>query len=616
MSYLVLARKYRSQDFGELVGQGAVAKTLLSAIQSGRLAHAYLFTGTRGVGKTSTARLFARALNAPDTLPGTPHGEGKEYPSKDIQGRMAEAIMRGDDLNVIEIDGASNNSVDQARELISKAGLSPVSGAPYKIYIIDEVHMLTQAAFNALLKTMEEPPAHVKFILCTTEPHKVIPTIQSRCQKFNFRSIPAAEVKKHLADLCAKENIKADEDVLFQVAALGGGSMRDALSLLDRLIATGAQPVTLQVLEEMLGLPPQAGVAQLVDALADGDAAKALDRVDQLIRSGIAQEQLIDALIERLRHLMIACACGAESAIIEASEQTRQGLAAQAKRFDAPGLVYTLTLCENLKRFTKDSTTARAMLDASIVRLALSEKMADLPSLLAQQADAVKKKLSSEPEDRNSFGTSPGTAGLQAGPGAAGLETRGGMLASARAGVNAGEPGAGLKTGGPGAEASDAGRSASSPSEAWSLLLAREARRPLSAWMESFRPCADQPEAGVLRLEPLPGKRDMTAFAQSRMGWVGEEIKKILGAPCRAHLEAKAQTPAPVRGAAFGGIPKDKVMALPLVQAAMEILEAMPYDAQAWSPAAESDEKALASDEGSGDNAAAPAPDFAEFADD
>ena len=570
MSYIVLARKYRSQDFGELVGQSAVAKTLMSAIHSGRLAHAYLFTGTRGVGKTSSARLFARALNAPDTLPGTPHGEGKTYPSPDIQQRMAEAIMRGDDLNVIEIDGASNNSVDQARELIAKAGLSPVSGAPYKIYIIDEVHMLSTAAFNALLKTMEEPPAHVKFILCTTEPHKIPATIHSRCQKFNFRSIPAAEVKKHLADLCAKEGIEAHEDVLFQVASLGGGSMRDSLSLLDRLIASGAKPVTLQVLEDMLGLPPQTGVAELIDAIAKGDAAAALDSTDRLLRSGIAQEQLVDALIERLRHLMIACACGAASPIIEASEATRATLAAQAKHFDAPGLVYTITLCENLKRLAKDSTTSRAMLDAAVVRLALAEKMADLPALLARQgtavqAESLKKKLSIEdvvvttlPEAERSPPRLPPPA-----------------LAVPQAAPEAAVRPAAARP--PPLPPAHAGR-VSSPAEAWKSVAAR----PSSAWMDSFRLAKSQPDPGILWIEALPGKTSMAVTARTKMAALSTELGTLLGTTLETRLAAESAMMAP-SAPMIGSFPRGQVMALSLMRETLEIFpDAAVYDAQPW----------------------------------
>ncbi|MEY2712613.1 MAG: polymerase subunit tau, partial [Planctomycetota bacterium] len=181
--YVVLARRYRSRDFGEVVGQEPIARTLQNAIRLGRTAHAYLFCGTRGVGKTSMARIFARALNQDGAL-----AEGEE---------IGNAILRGEDLDVIEIDGASNRGIDDARDLIAGAGLAPTRGR-YRIYIIDEVHMLTTPAFNALLKTMEEPPAHVKFILCTTEPHKVPQTIQSRCQRFDFRNIPTKQIAAHL----------------------------------------------------------------------------------------------------------------------------------------------------------------------------------------------------------------------------------------------------------------------------------------------------------------------------------------------------------------------------------------------------------------------------------
>jgi DNA polymerase-3 subunit gamma/tau len=229
-AYQVLARRYRSRTFDELVGQEAIARTLQNAITTGRTAHAYLFCGTRGVGKTSMARIFARALNATDAL--------------SEQEAVASAILRGEDIDVIEIDGASNRGVDDARDLIAGAGIAPTR-SPYKIYIIDEVHMLTQPAFNALLKTMEEPPANVKFILCTTEPHKVPATIQSRCQRFDFHSIPSSRIAVHLNDVLAKEGITADESVVAQVARLANGSMRDGLSLMDRLCGArsrGARP--------------------------------------------------------------------------------------------------------------------------------------------------------------------------------------------------------------------------------------------------------------------------------------------------------------------------------------------------------------------------------------
>src|SRR5579862_8108016 len=227
MSYTVLARRYRSQSFDEVVGQSAIATTLQNAVKAGRVAHAYLFTGTRGVGKTSTARIFAKALA----------GGSKE---------ADEAIMRGQDTDVIEIDAASNTGVDQARELIANAAYRPLRGKK-KVYIIDEVHQLSIAAFNALLKTMEEPPEHVVFILCTTESHKVPATIQSRCQRFDFRNIPTAEIAGHLKAVLKEESAKADDDLIHMVARLGNGSMRDALSLMDRLLASGEKKLTVDL---------------------------------------------------------------------------------------------------------------------------------------------------------------------------------------------------------------------------------------------------------------------------------------------------------------------------------------------------------------------------------
>lgn len=383
MAYTVLARRYRSQSFGDVVGQEPIAQTLKNAIQAGRVAHAYLFTGTRGVGKTSMARIFARALNAPDTVPDAPKATDAEYPEVDVQQRMAEAIMRGDDLNVIEIDGASNNSVDQARQLIANAGLSPTGNALYKVYIIDEVHMLSGAAFNALLKTMEEPPSHVKFILCTTEPHKVPATIQSRCQRFDFRNIPTQQIAEHLKAVLEREQIDAEEQVVWQVARLGNGSMRDSLSLLDRLIATGVSPLTAQTLEEMLGLPDQQLVIELVDALAAGDVGATLTKTGDLLARGISQDQLVEVLIERFRQLMLIAACGPDSELVELAEDARQAAADQAGRFDAAGLTYMIALCDSLQRNAKSSPNPRALLDAGLVRLALAEKMADVTALLA-----------------------------------------------------------------------------------------------------------------------------------------------------------------------------------------------------------------------------------------
>jgi DNA polymerase-3 subunit gamma/tau len=365
MTYTVLARRYRSQTFDELVGQDAVARTLLNAIAQNRVAHAYLFVGTRGVGKTSTARIFAKALN----------GGSAE---------VDQAIMTGQDTDVVEIDAASNRGVEDARDIIAKAAYRPMRGK-YKVYIIDEVHMLTKDAFNTLLKLLEEPPEHVKFILCTTEAEKVLPTIRSRCQRFDFRPIPSAKISEHLGAVVKQEGLKAEPELLHAVARLGNGSMRDALSLLDRLIASTPKGATMTVgaLEQLLGLPEREVVSALVDALAAGDAAAALGRADELLVQGVSIDQLIETLVLHLRDLMVLSACGADTGLVELSGTARERAAGQAARFDAAGIVHMIALCESVGRAASNSATARALLDALMVRLAMTEKLADVGALLS-----------------------------------------------------------------------------------------------------------------------------------------------------------------------------------------------------------------------------------------
>lgn len=369
MAYQVLARRYRSKGFDEVVGQEPIAKTLKTAIATNRVAHAYLFTGTRGVGKTSMARIFAKALNAVDD-------KGQESPE------IAESIMKGQDTDTIEIDAASNNSVDEARNLIANAAYRPMRGRK-KVYIIDEVHMLTTQAFNALLKTMEEPPEHVVFILCTTETHKVPATIQSRCQRFDFRNIPTGDIAGHLKEVIKTEGLTAEPELIHMVARLGNGSMRDALSLLDRVIASGEKKLTAKLLEDLLGLPDRKLVDNLVDAIAAGDAPASLAAADVLLKRAASPEQLLGTLAERFRDLLVLGACGADTELVEVSEEVRKELFKSAQRFDAAGLTHLIAICDAVARSVRLSPSPRAMLDAAIVRLALSEKMADVAALLS-----------------------------------------------------------------------------------------------------------------------------------------------------------------------------------------------------------------------------------------
>lgn len=365
MTYTVLARRYRSQGFDELVGQEAVTLTLQNAIAQGRVAHAYLFVGTRGVGKTSAARIFAKALCG-----GTPEADA--------------AIMTGQDTDVVEIDAASNRGVDDARDLIASAVYRPMRGK-FKVYIIDEVHMLTKDAFNALLKLLEEPPSHVKFILCTTEPDKVIPTIRSRCQRFDFRPIPTARIAQHLDAVLAHEKLKAEPGLTHAVARLGNGSMRDALSLLDRVIAACEQGKSLNVelLEKLLGLPENEVVASLVDAIADADAGEALRKADALLSRGVSQDQLAETLTLHFRDLMLLRTCGHETQLVDLSDEARRRAVSQCERFDAPALVHMIATCQSVSKAMERSSVGRALMDALIVRLAMSEKLADVAALLA-----------------------------------------------------------------------------------------------------------------------------------------------------------------------------------------------------------------------------------------
>ena len=314
--YTVLARRYRSKHFDELIGQETISRTLQNAIAMNRIAHAYLFCGTRGVGKTSMARVLARALNASTDLTQS--------------AAIASSILRGEDMDVIEIDGASNRGVDDARDLISKAGILPAR-SPYKIYIIDEVHMLTTPAFNALLKTMEEPPPHVKFILCTTEAHKVPATIQSRCQRFDFKPIATARIAEHLRRVLAQEKLQADDAAIHLVAKLGNGSMRDALSLLDRLIAASSGNISNKMAQEVLGLPDAGLVAAVTTAVSGGDAKAGLESAAALLESGCPVEQALEFFAARWRDFLVLRTCGKDTELVDLSPDAKNLAADQAQ---------------------------------------------------------------------------------------------------------------------------------------------------------------------------------------------------------------------------------------------------------------------------------------------
>jgi len=388
MAYTVLARKYRSQTFDDVVGQDPIAQTLKNAIETGRVAHAYLFSGTRGVGKTTMARILAKALNCLSS---------KEPTTKPCcKCDSCVSINVGEDIDVIEIDGASNRGIDEIRELRDNAIYRPAR-ARHKIYIIDEVHMLTTPAFNALLKTLEEPPEHVKFIFATTEPNKVIATIQSRCQRFDFSNISPQAIAGQLKWILKQEKIKYEEDLILPVARLANGSMRDGLSLLDRLISTGVKPLSARLLEDFLGRPNAEKVHALIEQMGNGDAAGTLRATEELICTGLGEVQIADAVIERMRDLLVIKSAGVETDLLILTADQKAKAAELAEKFDAAALIYNITALEKLRWTLKNSDTPRALLDALMLRFALSEHFMNVDELMSRArsgaaAPAVKKK--------------------------------------------------------------------------------------------------------------------------------------------------------------------------------------------------------------------------------
>ncbi len=371
--YLVLARKYRSVTFDEVVGQEHVGTTLVNAIKTGRVAHAFLFTGTRGVGKTTMARILAKALNCMSADSPTP------TPCNKCDACLA--IARGDDIDVVEIDGASNRGIDNIRELRDNAIYRPAR-CRYKIYYIDEVHQITKDAFNALLKTLEEPPEHVKFIFATTEPEKIPATILSRCQRYDFRDISTGRIAEHLENICKSEDVKVTSEAIFRIARAAAGSMRDGLSLLDQLMAAGSGQVGEDDVIAVLGTPSDERTAAIVTAIADGNAAAALDALAELLASGLTLESAVSAVGEMFRHMMLSSSCGADSPLIELPDSQRKVVAELAGKFTLPALVQAVSLTQTTARNIRGLSSGRGLVEAMLVRLAAADKFVDAASLI------------------------------------------------------------------------------------------------------------------------------------------------------------------------------------------------------------------------------------------
>ena len=367
MAYLVLARKWRPQNFTDLIGQEHVSQTLANAIRSGRIHHAFLFTGARGVGKTSAARILAKALNCDEGLSDQPCG---------ICSSCTE-ITAGQGLDVIEVDGASNTGVDDVRELRENIRYLP-NRSRYKIFIIDEVHMLSTNAFNALLKTLEEPPEHAKFIFATTEPHKIPITILSRCQRFDFRKIPLAKVASRLREISDAEQLTISDRSLSLVARQGEGSMRDALSTLDQVIAFSGEQVDDEAVQTLLGMVDRRLLLDTVEAVLQRDSRRALDAVRRVDQLGLALRRFTQDLLEMFRGMVICKVVEDPAEMLDLVGEELKELKALAEEASLDDLQRIVTLLMKTQTELVNSSFPLLTLEMSLVRLATLAPTQDL----------------------------------------------------------------------------------------------------------------------------------------------------------------------------------------------------------------------------------------------
>ena len=375
MSHISVYRRWRPQTFDEIIGQQRITRTLQNAIRAGRITHAYLFAGWRGTGKTTVARILAKALNCV-------HGPTPE-PCNACP--ACQAVTRGNSLDVIEIDGASHTQVDHIRDLKEKIILVPAEGR-YKIYIIDEVHMLSTSAFNALLKTLEEPPPHAVFVLVTTEPHKIPATVASRCQRFDFRRVPLAEITSRLSRIAAAEGFVIDDRALRHIARLADGSVRDAESVLDQVSAYKDEGITTEDILTILGAPADETLFALVDALLRRDPVAVLRIASALIDEGKESRQVMRTLLEYFRDLLIAKVAQQPEEVLDTTPERLEALQRQAAAADLTDVLRAVKILSDADVEARAHSQPRLLLEISLIRLARPEMDPTIEGLQARVA--------------------------------------------------------------------------------------------------------------------------------------------------------------------------------------------------------------------------------------
>ena len=382
MSYQVIARKYRPQRFSDVVGQEHVTQTLANAIKQSRIAHAYLFCGPRGTGKTTIARIFAKCLNCTG---------GPKVDFDDDDPRCLE-IADGRSLDVIEIDGASNRGIEEIRELRDTVKYAPAT-SKFKLYIIDEVHMLTKEAFNALLKTLEEPPGHVKFMFATTEPEKVLPTILSRCQRFDLRRIPAALIVRHLAQIAKQEKVKIDDAALHAIARGADGGMRDAESTLDQLISFCGEKIQESDVLSMFGLTARSQILDLSRAILAGEVETSLRQLNELARHGKDLGRLLSDLLNHFRNLLIFQVSNGDLRLLEVSETEAASLGEQASGVGSEALTRIMEVLTDCETRLRDAVSKKILIEVALLKAIESRNAASI--------DTVLKRLEESRRDNN-----------------------------------------------------------------------------------------------------------------------------------------------------------------------------------------------------------------------